>query len=51
MGEKIGTLILCACVLTIAVVLFIGKVAPAINTKGDTVITEINGVSTNTVKP
>jgi hypothetical protein len=51
MGEKIGTILLMVGVVVLFVVLFAGKIAPAVDGKGDDVITEIDGSSTTTIAP
>lgn len=49
MGEKGGALLLIVGVVALFVFLFAGKISPAIDAKGDAVITEIGTTSTSTV--
>lgn len=51
MGEKGGTILILVTVVALFVILFSGKLAPAIDGKGDDVQTEIDGASTTTVSP
>lgn len=51
MGEKGGTILILVAVVALFVFLIAGKISPAINDKGDQVITEVSGTSTSTVNP
>ncbi|HZH60506.1 MAG TPA: hypothetical protein VEY70_13210 [Metabacillus sp.] len=50
MGEKGGTLLIILAVVILFVVLISGKLLPAIDQKGDEIITEIRGTSTSTIQ-
>ncbi|MBU8732495.1 hypothetical protein KM915_20825 [Cytobacillus oceanisediminis] len=50
MGEKGGAILLLVGVVALFVFLVAGKVAPAIDAKGDEVITSVGGTSTTTVE-
>lgn len=51
MGELGGKILILVAILALFVVLVVGKLSPSIDGKGDEVITEINGTSTDTVTP
>lgn len=51
MGELSGKILILVAVVAVFVVLIAGKVNPAVNDKGDEVITQIDGSSTTTVAP
>lgn len=51
MSEKAGMILGLVAVVAIFVFLIAGKVSPAVNDKGDEVITQIDRTSTTTVSP
>ena len=51
MDKIIAILVSIVAVVAIAAVVIFGGIAPAVDTKGDAVIADIQGLSTNTITP